>query len=147
MYYKVSESLSMIGSALKDAAISKEQLKQIVDKIKNAPPEVMKNIGDAVSQGKDASVTAAMGKFGPIVALIIGLAMAAHADPASVGKDLAKADSSTKVEQILDSLINKVDMPTLTMKGESPDMSKINNALNDKAFHFDTHVGPTGQPA
>ena len=144
MYHNVSETLSVIGSSLKNADISKEQLKGIVDKIKNAPPELIKDIGKSVSQGKDASEISAglLSKYGPIVALILGLAAAAHADPKQIGNQLAQADSSSKVESILDSLVNKVDVKELTMKSPS-DLSKVNQALNDKAFQFDTRVGPT----
>lgn len=147
MYRKISEPLTVIGSALKKAEVSKQQLKEMVDKMKKNP-EVMKDIGKAVSQGKDASEVSAglLSKYGPIVALILGLAAAAHADPKQIGGQLAQADSSAKVEQVLDSLINKVDMPELAMvmKGKA-DLSKVNQALNDKAFQFDTRVGPTGQ--
>ena len=146
MYRHVSESLSVIGSALKNADVSKEVLKGIVDKIKMAPPELIKDIGKSVSQGKDASEISAglLSKYGPIVALILGLAAAAHADPKQIGSQLAQADSSAKVESILDSLINKVDIKELAMKSPS-DLSKVNQTLNDKAFQFDTRTGPTGQ--
>ena len=145
MYRKISEPLVVIGSALK-TGVSKQQLKEMVDKMKKNP-EIMKDVGKAVSQGKSASddVTAGLlSKYGPIVALILALAAAAHADPKQVGNQLAQADNSTKVEQVLDSLLNKVDMPDLVMKGKA-DLSKVNQALNDKAFQFDTRVGPTGQ--
>ena len=79
-----------------------------------------------------------------IVALLLGLAAAAHADPVQVGNQLAQADSSAKVESVLDSLINKVDVKELAMKSPS-DLSKVNQILNDKAFQFDTRTGPTGQ--
>ena len=149
MYCKISEPLSAIGSALKDAGVTKQQLKELVDKMKKNPG-VMKDVGKAVSQGKSASddVTAGLlSKYGPIVALILGLAAAAHADPKQVGQSLAQADTSAKVEQVLDSLINKVDVADLAMemKGEKADLSKVMQALNDKAFQFDTKVGPTGQ--
>ena len=146
MYHNVSETLSVIGSALKNADVSKEELKGLVDKIKKAPPELIKDLGKAVSQGKDASEVSAglLSKYGPIVALILGLAAAAHADPKQIGSQLAQADSSSKVESILDSLINKVDVKELAMKSPS-DLSKVNQVLNDKAFQFDTRTGPTGQ--
>jgi len=146
MYRKISEPLTVIGSALKEAEVSKQDLKELVDKMKKNPG-VMNDVGKAVSQGKSASddVTAGLlSKYGPIVALILSLAAAAHADPKQIGNQLSQADSSAKVEQVLDSLINKVDMPALAMKGKA-DLSKVTQALNDKAFQFDTRVGPTGQ--
>jgi hypothetical protein len=147
MYCKISEPLTVIGSALKEADVSKQQLKDMINKMKNNP-SVMQDVGKAVSQGKTASDVEAglLGKYGPIVALILGLAAAAHAEPEQIGRDLAKADTPAKVEQVMDSLLTKVSLPELSMKmkGKS-DLSKVNQVLNDQAFHFDTRVGPTGQ--
>jgi hypothetical protein len=146
MYSKISEPLSVIGNALKDAAgpVSKPQLKSVVDKIIKAPAELLQQIGDAVSK-KSASedITAgALGRLGAIVGLIAALALAAGAEPAQIGKQIAQADTAKKVETILDSLVQKADMPTLTMKGKI-DMNKVMDALNDAAFNVDTRVGPT----
>ena len=145
MYRKVSESVSALGIGIKEAFgdISKPALKKIIDQLGKAPIETLKELGTAVQMkhaGKVQSGT--MSKFVGLIGLLAAIASAAGADPAQVGKQIAKADTSDKVEMILDDLLNKVESTELSMRGKA-DLSKVNQELNDEAFKFDTRVGPT----
>jgi len=142
MYRNVSEPLFVLGSAMKEAfgEISRPALKKIIDQLGKAPVETLQEIGKAV-QTKHVEA-GAFSKFVGIVGMLAALATAAGAEPAQVGRQLAQADSTQKVEDILDGLFNKVETPELAMKGKT-DLSKVNQELNDDAFKFDTRVGPT----
>ena len=147
MYSKISEPLSAIGNVLKEveAGVSKPQLKKVFDKMEKAPLPLLKDLGRELAKKpmqKEVEAGAAS-KFVGLLGMLAALVAAAHADPAAVGRQIAQADSSVKVEQVLDSLLTKADMPTLTMRGKI-DMSKVMEEINDQAFEgADPRVGPT----
>jgi hypothetical protein len=145
MYHQVSEPLNVLGSALKEATI-KDLLKKMIGKIKGAPKELLKEIGIAVSKGKITPMTSDASVKGWVVGIIAGaiisICQAADVQPATVGHALQTGDT-TQAVSALDSLFAKIpasaDLALIKV-----DLSKVNQALNDKAFQFDTRIGPTG---
>jgi hypothetical protein len=145
MYHKVSERLADIGRTIKEATgeIPKTDVKKVIQKIKKIPIEVLKDLGKEVSKEASDVTSGVASKLVGLIALVSALAAAAGTPSDQVGKQLAQADTSTKVEMILDSLLSKVDAPVLTMKGPA-NIQKINQEINDAAFSkMDPRVGPT----
>jgi hypothetical protein len=144
MYHKVSEHLVNIGNTIKEATgeISKPDVEKIIQKMKKIPIETLKDLGKQIAKDASDVEAGAASKLVGLISLIMALAAAAHADPKQISQQIAQADTSTKVEMVLDSLLSKVDAPTLTMRGPA-NIQKINQEIDDAAYHMDTRVGPT----
>jgi hypothetical protein len=145
MYHKVSEHLVNIGNTIKEATgeVSKPDISKIIQKMKKIPIKTLKDLGQEIGKHASDVEAGAASKLVGLISLIMALAAAAHADPKQISQQIAQADTSTKVEMVLDSLLAKVDAPTLTMKGPA-NIQKINQEIDDAAFeHMDPRVGPT----
>ena len=147
MYRKISEPLSVMGSAVIEA-VSKQNILQKLEKLTPADRKELGKImqqyslGDIQKMTRDASnVTAAKlgAKLIGMLALLMALTAAAGAQPSQVGK--AVSDTTKSVDDILAPLLDKADMPSLTMK-LAPVQEKLEQE-QEKAYHLDTRVGPT----
>ena len=116
--------------APKTAAVSKEQLKSLVDALTKLKPSDLKDVGRAMGKKASEEVTSGViARLGAVVALLIAVATAAGQDPATVGAQIA-TKSPDQIEAYLDSLVSKVDMPQLEMRGK-PDVQKVMKEIND----------------